>query len=87
MAEVLSDGYELLDIRVGGSYVEQPKCFTFHDMADDSCRRCRVKLECHESFERTRPPCFGELYDPGNEECGCCLDNSQCADVIIKKGK
>lgn len=63
---------------------EQSDCYSFYDGRDPSCRRCRMKKQCKQEFEDTRPECFGVKYGQ-EEDCNACLDASQCVEFQNRK--
>jgi len=56
-----------------------PECYTYAaaNVADPSCKKCRVLVECQARRITRRPKCFGnpKLYNPKDVECEHCLEN------------
>ena len=59
-----------------------PECFGFHDARDPACRKCKIKVSCQDERTKTRPDCFGTLYDKNNIQCKQCIERTFCKEVL-----
>lgn len=56
----------------------KPPCFSFADELDPACRRCSVQEFCMVQRIALRPPCFGKLFSPTDDNCKECTERPAC---------
>jgi hypothetical protein len=57
-----------------------PACWGLADKTDTACSRCPIVDQCGEQRIKSRPRCFGVMYDAGAEKCAGSEEREGCVE-------
>jgi len=65
--------------------VKLPECYGKADRDDPACMICKLLSDCSDERIRSRPICFGKLYDSNSEDCKLCIEEEFCNKMMMEK--
>lgn len=53
-------------------------CFSYADLRDPACNRCKLYTRCWDRRLQLRPDCFGKGFNADDPECSVCIEAPYC---------